>query len=186
MTATTLRIWGTNRFTIADRWLVIMDEHQQCMKSAALLFWLTGYCRHACLLHLWFDAGYFACEKKKQSCLQVKCQKKWWVSVRRIFGVAVCWLFAKDVWDYRRLKIRGWSSTLFGRQDALVVLVAERLEGGPVSSRVSKFPDVSAWRRVDQNAQRVVENHGFDGDWHLESLVTMGACLSSREDWVVL
>jgi len=25
-----------------------------------------------------------------------------------------------------------------------VVLVAERLEGGPVSSRVSKFPDVSA------------------------------------------
>ena len=30
----------------------------------------------------------------------------------------------------------------FGRQDELVVLVAERLEGGPVSSRVSTFPDV--------------------------------------------
>ena len=44
---------------------MIMDAHQQCMKSAALLFWLTGYCRHACLLHLWFDAGYFACEKKE-------------------------------------------------------------------------------------------------------------------------
>ena len=27
----------------------------------------------------------------------------------------------------------------FGRQDELVVLVAERLEGGPVSSRVSTF-----------------------------------------------
>ena len=33
-------------------------------------------------------------------------------------------------------------STLFGRQDEFVVLVVERLEGGPVSSRVSTFPDV--------------------------------------------
>jgi len=39
---------------------------------------------------------------------------------------------------------------------------------------------------VDRNARRVVENHGFDGDWRLESLVTMGACLSSREDRVAL
>jgi len=31
---------------------------------------------------------------------------------------------------------------LFGRQDKLVVLVAERLEGGPVSSRMSTFPNV--------------------------------------------
>ena len=30
----------------------------------------------------------------------------------------------------------------FGRQDELVVLVAERLEGEPVSSRVSTFPNV--------------------------------------------
>jgi len=45
-----------------------------------------------------------------------------------------------------------------------VILVAERLEGG----------------------RRVVENQGFDGDWHLESLVTMGVCLSSRENTVVL
>jgi len=43
---------------------------------------------------------------------------------------------------YRRLKIRGWNSTHFGRQDKLVVLVAERLERGPVSSKVSAFPDV--------------------------------------------
>jgi len=54
-----------------------------------------------------------------------------------------------------------------------VVLVSERLEGGPVSSRVRTFPDVSAWRKVDQNARRVVENQGFDGDCRLESLVTM-------------
>ena len=60
-----------------------------------------------------------------------------------------------------------------------MVLVAEMLEGGPVSSRVSTFPDVSVWRRV-------VENHVFDEDWRLESLVTMRACLSSREDRVVL
>ena len=46
-----------------------------------------------------------------------------------------------------------------------MVLVAERLEGGPVSSRVSTFPDVFS---VDRNAQRVAENHGFDGDWRLE------------------
>jgi len=60
------------------------------------------------------EFGYFAGEKKKQSCLQVKCQEKWWVAVRRICGVVGdCWLFAKDVWRYRRLKIRGWSSTLF-------------------------------------------------------------------------
>ena len=64
-----------------------------------------------------------------------------------------------------------------------MVLVPERFEGGPVSSRVSAF---SAWWRVDRNARRVVENHGFDGDWRLESLVMMGACLSSREDRVVL
>ena len=51
-----------------------------------------------------------------------------------------------------------------------MVLVAGRLEGGPVSRRVSTFSDVSAW-------QRVVENHVFDEDWRLESLVTIGACL---------
>ena len=39
---------------------------------------------------------------------------------------------------------------------------------------------------MDRNARRVVENHGFDGDWRLESLMMMGACLSSREDRVVL
>jgi len=53
-----------------------------------------------------------------------------------------------------------------------VVLFAERLEGGPVSSRVSTFPDVSAWRRVDRNARRVAENHGFDGDLSVVILPT--------------
>jgi len=62
--------------------------------------------------------------------------------VRKICGVGVYLRFAKDVWGCRRLKIRGWSSTLFVREDEFVVLVAERLEGGPVSSRVSTFPDV--------------------------------------------
>ena len=33
---------------------------------------------------------------------------------------------------------------------------------------------------MDRNARRVAENHGFDGDWRLESLLTMGACLSFR------
>ena len=39
---------------------------------------------------------------------------------------------------------------------------------------------------MDRNARRVAVNHGFDGDWRLKSLLTMGACLSSREDRVVL
>ena len=85
------------------------------------------------------EFGYFACKK---SCLQVKCQEKWWVAVKRICGVEVCWLFAKDVWSYRMMKIRGRSSTLLGRQDDLVVLVADRLEEGPFSIRVSTFRDV--------------------------------------------
>ena len=38
---------------------------------------------------------------------------------------------------------------------------------------------------MDRNARRVVGNQEFDGDWRLESLVTMGAYLSSREDRVV-
>ena len=45
----------------------------------------------------------------------------------------------------RTMKIRGWNSRpllFFERQDERVVLTAERLEGGPVSSRVSTFPDV--------------------------------------------
>jgi len=61
-----------------------------------------------------------------------ECQEKWSEAVRTICGVGVYWLFARDVWGYWRLKIRGWNSSLFGRQDELVVLVAERLEGGPI------------------------------------------------------
>jgi len=32
------------------------------------------------------EFGYFTGEKKRQSCLQVKCQEKWSVAVRRICG----------------------------------------------------------------------------------------------------
>ena len=68
-----------------------------------------------------------------------------------------------------------------------MVLVAERLEGGPVSSRVSTFPDVfSMAEGVPICTGVAVLNHGFDGDWRLESLLTMGACLSSREDRVII
>jgi len=51
---------------------------------------------------------------------------------------------------------------------------------------MSTFQMFSAWRRVDRNAQRVVENQVFDKDWRLESLLTMGVYLSSRVDRVVL
>ena len=38
---------------------------------------------------------------------------------------------------------------------------------------------------MDQNAQRVVENHGFDGDWRLESLVTIWerTCQAEKIEW---
>jgi len=55
-----------------------------------------------------------------------------------------------------------------------------------LSSRVSMFPDVFSMAEGGSKCTEVVENQGFDGDWRLESLVTMGACLSSREDRVVL
>jgi len=48
---------------------------------------------------------------------------------------------------------------------------------------MSSLQMFSAWRRVDRNARRVVENHGFDGDWRLESLVTMGEYLSKKTEW---
>ena len=67
-----------------------------------------------------------------------------------------------------------------------MVLVAERLEGGPVSSRVSTFPDVFSVVKGGSKYAEGSSKHGFDGDWRLESLLTMGACLSSREDRVVL
>ena len=38
-----------------------------------------------------------------------------------------------------------------------------------------RFQMFSAWRRVDRNARRVAENHGFDGDWRLESLFFVNA-----------
>jgi len=38
----------------------------------------------------------------------------------------------------------------------------------------------SAWRRVDRNARRVAKNHGFDGDWRLESLLTMTTFIGLR------
>ena len=69
-----------------------------------------------------------------------------------------------------------------------MALVAERLERGPVSSRVSAFPDVFSMAeggsKCTEGGRK--ENQGFDGDWCLESLLTMGACLSSREERVVL
>jgi len=57
--------------------------------------------------------------------------------------------------------------------------VAERLEGEPVSSRVSTFPDVFSMAASGSKCTECgIENHGFDGDWRLESLVTTEGCLT--------
>ena len=55
--------------------------------------------------------------------------------------------------------------SFFGRLDELVVLVAERLEGGPVSSRVSTFPDVFGVAKGGPKWRSVAENYGFDGEF---------------------
>jgi len=58
--------------------------------------------------------------------------------------------------------------------------VTERLEGGPVSSRVSRFPDVFSMAEGGSKCTEGGRKPWVDGDWRLESLVTMEACLSSR------
>jgi len=67
--------------------------------------------------------------------------------VRRISSGGVCRLFSKDVWGCWRLKIQSWSKQFFGRQDELVVLVAERHEGRPVSS-MGAFLEISGIAQV--------------------------------------
>jgi len=47
--------------------------------------------------------------------------------------------------------------------------------GEVVGSGEGTFPDVFGMAEGDRNAWRVGDNHGFDGDWRLESMVTMGA-----------
>jgi len=48
------------------------------------------------------------------------------------------------------------------------------------------FQRFSAWRTVDLKARRAGVNQGLDGDRRLVSLVTTGACLSIKEERVVL
>ena len=49
-----------------------------------------------------------------------------------------------------------------------------------------RFQMFLARRTVDLKARRVEMNRGLDLDLRLENLVTTGACLSSRNDRVVL
>jgi len=48
------------------------------------------------------------------------------------------------------------------------------------------FQRSSAWRTVDLKARRAGVNQGLDGERRLVSLVMIGACLSSKEERVVL
>jgi len=60
-----------------------------------------------------------------------------------------------------------------------VLFVVERLQRGPVNRTVSTFPEVFGMVGMDRKAQRAGENLGF-GNWRLESLVMVGAYLSTR------
>ena len=124
-------------------------------------------------------------KNKKQSCLQVKCQEKWWEAVNRICGVGVYWLFAKDAWGYRSLKIRGWNSTLFLENSmSLWYWLRRDLKEDQSAAEWVRFHVFS----MAEGRPKCTEDSSkpwFDGDWRLESLLMMGACLSSREDRVV-
>ena len=67
-----------------------------------------------------------------------------------------------------------------------MVAVTKRFESRPIISRVGAFPDVFGMTNVDLKARRVEVNQGLDLNLRLENLVITGACLSSREDRVVL
>jgi len=73
-----------------------------------------------------------------------------------------------------------------GSVDLVVILISNWRETGPVSSRLVRFQRFSAWRTVDLKARRAGVNQGLDGDWRLVSFVMTGACLSSKEERVVL
>jgi len=45
-----------------------------------------------------------------------------------------------------------------------VVRIAQRLERGPVDSRMGVFPEVSSEAAVDVKARRAGVNQGLDGD----------------------
>jgi len=55
-----------------------------------------------------------------------------------------------------------------------------------IKSRVSSFPDNFTRRRVVRKARRAGVNQGLDLVLRLENFVMTGACLSSREERVVL
>ena len=67
-----------------------------------------------------------------------------------------------------------------------MVLISRTIERGPVDSTEVCFQTSSARRTVGLKARRVGVNQGLLGDWRLVSLVMIGACLSSKEDRVVL
>ena len=81
--------------------------------------------------------------------------------------------------------MQDWYSNVFGCQVELVVLVAQRLEGGQRAQWV-RFQRSSPWRTVDRKARRAGVNPRLDGGWCCVNLVITGAYQSSKEDRVVL
>jgi len=84
----------------------------------------------------------------------------------------------------RRWRDKVGVEVFFGCENEVVVLVAQRLERGPVDSRVGAFPEVlkfSTWRTKDLKARMVEVNQGLDLVCRLESFVMTGACLSIKD-----
>ena len=84
----------------------------------------------------------------------------------------------------KRLGLLEAEDTRLSFLEDIVVLVADRLEGRQSAAEWVRFQMFSAWWRVDRNAWRVVENHGFDGrlapgDWWRRERV----CQAEKIEW---
>jgi len=59
--------------------------------------------------------------------------------VKKIYGVRVCLRIARGAWGCQRMTRLGWSRSVFGRENEVVVPVAQRV---PVKSRLGTFSEV--------------------------------------------
>jgi len=65
-------------------------------------------------------------------------------------------------------------------------VVAKKFERGPIKSRVGAFPDVFGMTNGRIKVMESRSELGLDLDLRLLNLVITGACLSSKEDTVVV
>jgi len=98
---------------------------------------------------------------------------------------SVCLPHRVTVGDYQKMKRLSWRNTAF--LDARIKLWLQRnLKEDQSRAEWVRFQMFLAWRTVELKSWRVEVNSGLDLDLRLLNLVITGACLSSKEDTVVV